>query len=273
MGNSEQARSIGYVEEQAPTLNAECGGSKMCLSKDAVGTLQEHGHQPTVLDMTHPCDVIRECGDTVPTLSARMGTGGNQVHLVAHGIGNVQANEAANPAYELAKTLDTMHDAQAVFCCAAVDCRNGTENQEINGTLQSKSSGDQSLNLQNVCRVNKSVRRLTPLECERLQGFPDGWTDIGAWTDTNGKAHKECTDTARYKALGNSIALPPWQYVLQKLSLCCGGDWTMASCFDGIGGFPLLWEQLNGAGACLWASEIEEFPIAVTKYHFGGKRG
>ena len=54
------------------------------------------------------------------------------------------------------------------------------------------------------------VRRLTPMECERLQGFPDGWTDIGEWTDTKGKVHKESTDSARYKALGNSIAIPPW---------------------------------------------------------------
>lgn len=51
------------------------------------------------------------------------------------------------------------------------------------------------------------VRRLTPMECERLQGFPDGWTDIGEWTDTKGKKHK-IADGPRYKALGNSIALP-----------------------------------------------------------------
>ena len=44
---------------------------------------------------------------------------------------------------------------------------------------------------------------------------------------------------------------------------------TMASLFDGIGGFPYLWEQLNGKGSCLWASEIEEFPIAVTKVRIG----
>ena len=71
------------------------------------------------------------------------------------------------------------------------------------------------------------------------------------------------------KALGNSIALPPWAYVLTRLSLCVGcGHPTMASLFDGIGGFPLIWEWLNGKGSCLWASEIEDFPIAVTKYHF-----
>jgi len=112
------------------------------------------------------------------------------------------------------------------------------------------------------------VRRLTPLECERLQGFPDNWTDIGPWEDENGKVRKESADSARYKAIGNSIALPPWEYVLQRLALCCGDDTTMASLFDGIGGFPLIWERLNGKGSCLWASEIEAFPIAVTKRRF-----
>jgi DNA (cytosine-5)-methyltransferase 1 len=109
------------------------------------------------------------------------------------------------------------------------------------------------------------VRRLTPLECERLQGYPTGWTDIGDWTDSRGKTRK-CTDSARYKALGNSIALPPWTYVLTRLNAYCK-EHTMASSFDGIGGFPLIWTRLGGA--CLWASEIEEFPIAVTKIRFG----
>jgi DNA (cytosine-5)-methyltransferase 1 len=120
----------------------------------------------------------------------------------------------------------------------------------------------------NLVGNNQSVRRLTPLECERLQGFPDVWTDIGAWTDSNGKLHKESSDSARYKALGNSIALPPWKWVLKRLCAFYERDATMASLFDGIGGFPLIWEQLNGKGSCLWASEIEEFPIAVTKRHF-----
>ena len=239
--------------------------------EDVSGTLRANmgDNQPCILDMTHPCDVIRECGETVPTMGARMGTGGNNVPLVAYGIGNGQANEATNPALEVAKTLDTMHDAQAVFCCAAVDCRNGTENPEINGTLQAKSTGGSSLNLQNVCRVNQTIRRLTPLECERLQGFPSGWTDIGAWVDSKGKPHKESSDSSRYKVLGNSIALPPWKWVLKRLCAQYERDATMASLFDGIGGFPLLWEQLNGKGSCLWASEIEEFPIAVTMRHFG----
>ena len=115
----------------------------------------------------------------------------------------------------------------------------------------------------------QTVRRLTPLECERLQGFPDGWTDIGQWVDSKGKLHRESSDSARYKALGNSIALPPWRWVLLRITACYERPATLGSLFDGIGGFPLIWERLNGSGTALWASEIEEFPIAVTKCRFG----
>lgn len=111
------------------------------------------------------------------------------------------------------------------------------------------------------------VRRLTPLECERLQGFPDGWTDIGTWVDSKGKK-RECVDSARYKALGNSIALPFWFWLLRRISAQYERPATLGSLFDGIGGFPLCWERCNGCGTALWASEIEEFPIAVTKAHF-----
>ena len=150
-------------------------------------------------------------------------------------------------------------------CIAAVDCRNALEN-DVNGALQSNMA--HSLNGNNVVRTKYIVRRLTPLECERLQGYPDGWTDIGEWTDSKGKVHKT-SDAARYKALGNSIALPPWKWVLKRLCACYERDATTASLFDGIGGFPLIWEQLNGKGTCLWASEIEDFPIAVTKKRIG----
>jgi DNA (cytosine-5)-methyltransferase 1 len=112
------------------------------------------------------------------------------------------------------------------------------------------------------------VRRLTPLECERLQGFPDGWTDIGEYIDSNGKK-KQSSDAARYKALGNSIALPSWKWVLKRLCACYERDATMASLFSGIGGFDLLWTQLNGPDSVLWESEIEEFPSAVCRRHFG----
>lgn len=110
------------------------------------------------------------------------------------------------------------------------------------------------------------VRRLTPTECERLQGFPDGWTDIGEWTDTKGKKHKEA-DSPRYKALGNSICLPYWEWLARRIAAQYERPMTMGSLFDGIGGFPLAFSK---AGAIpVWASEIEEFCIAVTKIHFG----
>ena len=150
--------------------------------------------------------------------------------------------------------------------CAAVDCRNGTEDADTNETLQAKDGGGTSLNLNNVVRERYIVRRLTPTECERLQGYPDGWTDIGEWTDTKGKKHKPA-DSPRYKALGNSIAIPPWLFVLSRLNEYCE-EKTMASLFDGIGGFPLIWEFLNGIGSAVLCSEIEEFPIAVTKIRF-----
>ena len=112
------------------------------------------------------------------------------------------------------------------------------------------------------------VRRLTPTECERLQGYPDGWTDIGEWTDTKGKKHK-AADSPRYKALGNSIALPQWFWIAQKMKPYLSANATLGSLFDGIGGFPLVWQKTYGNGTARWASEIEEFPIAVTKRRFG----
>ena len=116
--------------------------------------------------------------------------------------------------------------------------------------------------------VSQTVRRLTPLECERLQGYPDGWTDIGEWIDSKGKKHKEA-DSPRYKALGNSIALPFWFWLLRRISAQYERPATLGSLFDGLGGFPLCWERCNGKGTALWASEIEEFPMAVTKMRFG----
>lgn len=112
------------------------------------------------------------------------------------------------------------------------------------------------------------VRRLTPVECERLQGFPSGWTDIGDWTDSKGKKHKYA-DSPRYKALGNSIALPQWFWLMQKMRPYLKEKPTLGSLFDGLGGFPLVWQRAYGEGTAHWASEIEEFPMAVTKRRFG----
>lgn len=311
LGNSEQARSIGYQEELSPTLNAECGGNKPAVVAPAAMafdttqiTSKENGSQPefgkpchtlnanahvpcVALDMTHACDVIRECGEQVPALQARMGTGGNQVPLT-YGIGNGQACEASIMAEEVSQTLNTMHDAQAVLTY-----------QDVTGTLSPGAhagsyNGQDAYNDMLVCGAtpdvahalrekapcayredaetypvqNMVVRRLTPLECTRLQGYPDGWVDIGDWTDEKGKKHKDA-DSPKYKALGNSIALPFWDWMLRRMARYLPEGATLGSLFDGIAGYPLIWERIHGSGTARWASEIEPFPIAVTKKWFG----
>ena len=185
------------------------------------------------LDMTHACDVIRECVEISPSLQARMGTGGNQIPL-CYGIGNGQANEASSPLR--ANGADPHREDAATYV---------------------------------VNRPVFVIRRLTPLECTRLQGFPDGWVDIGDWADTKGKKHKDA-DSPKYKALGNSIALPFWRWMFQRMAEHLPEKAALGSLFDGIGGFPKCWEDVHGAGTALWASEIEEFPIAVTKTRFPG---
>lgn len=223
LGNSEQARSIGYQEELSPTLNAECGGNKPAVVAPAVA-----------LDMTHACDVIRECGEQVPALQARMGTGGNQVPLTY--------SRQAIGEYKESSTGST---------CSARDFKDSTD----------------------LAITHMVVRRLTPMECERLQGFPDGWTDIGDWVKTDKRGReikvKGSADSPRYKALGNSIALPFWDWMLRRMARYLPEDATLGSLFDGIAGFPLIWERIHGKGTARWASEIEPFPIAVTKKWFG----
>lgn len=247
LGNSEKARSIGYQEELSPTLNAECGGNKPAVVAPAVA-----------LDMTHACDVIRECGEQVPALQARMGTGGNQVPLT-YGIGNGQANEAGIMAEEVSQTLNTMHDAQAVMC------------EDVSHALRAKANCAYREDAETYLVQNMVVRRLTPLECTRLQGYPDGWVDIGDWTDEKGKKHKDA-DSPKYKALGNSIALPFWDWMLRRMARYLPEGATLGSLFDGISGFNVCWARIHGAECCRWSSEIEQFPIAVTKKHFGDEK-
>lgn len=150
----------------------------------------------------------------------------------------------------------------------AVDVYNGAVTGEKTATLTCKNDGSSSGPLVAEKTIRWIVRRLTPVECERLQGYPDGWTDIGEWVDTKGKKHKPA-DSPRYKALGNSIALPQWFWIVQKMKPYLRLNATLGSLFDGIGGFPLVWQKTYGNGTARWASEIEEFPIAVTKRRFG----
>lgn len=233
---------------------------------------------------------IGKDGDQSPTLTAGDRHGvmcGNQVPLT-YGIGNGQAHEAMTMAQEVSQTLNTMHDKQAILyqpksameenwaeskiknairageskVSHAVMC------EDVSHTLRAKANCAYREDTETYPVQNMMVRRLTPLECERLQGYPDGWTDIGEWIDSKGKKHK-AADSPRYKALGNSIALPFWFWLLRRISAQYERPTTLGSLFDGIGGFPLCWERCNGKGTALWASEIEEFPMAVTKKRFG----
>lgn len=137
--------------------------------------------------------------------------------------------------------------------------------------------------------MKSAVRRLTPTECERLQNFPDNWTLIGEkaedeiWKDEEGNEYpvetykyktsdgklKKVSDAERYRALGNSIALPFWFYLLRRISAQYERPATMGSLFSGIGGFDLCWIRCNGEGTVLWTSEIDEFCNAVLKERFG----
>jgi DNA (cytosine-5)-methyltransferase 1 len=101
----------------------------------------------------------------------------------------------------------TSTDTPAV---ASVDCRNLCETGELSGTLQSKPQG-YSLNYQNPIRSGYIVRRLLPVECERLQGYPDGWTE-------SGHDGKPVSDTRRYQMLGNSVAVPCVAYILMSVA-------------------------------------------------------
>jgi DNA (cytosine-5)-methyltransferase 1 len=236
-----------YIPKTVGTLTAEGGDKKgsrgykgMCTNQ-AVDTghvlpvqLYDMTHaEETTVDLGRTSDRIRINAKVSATLQAGGGGSGAKsgLYLIPfgpsgqHDIGHAvraQPSKADKPssttyvvrtaqtsanghgiAEEKAHTLD---GAQRQAVCS-IDCRNLYENEEISGTLQCKASGGYSLNYQNPVRIGYAVRRLTPLECERLMGFPDGWTDIPG-----------ASDTARYKALGNSIAIPCLDYIFQNMS-------------------------------------------------------
>lgn len=198
---------IGSYESEGMKSNNPTAGIK---EVDKSNTLDLSGSNParnqggiciSVLDMTHAQDVIRERNDgTVQTLNNRMGTGGNQVPLIY--TFNRDASIKNNmPIYE--DKTSTLKPSTRLAVAYAIDCRNSRLSQ-ISMTLQAKNQGGYSLNYQNPIIVKDYVRRLTPLECERLQGLPDKWTESGS-------------DTARYRAIGNGMAQPCADYVMSKV--------------------------------------------------------
>lgn len=203
---------------------------------------------------------------TSPTLTANNANGGQRMPdkdnfnaVLAYGLDRAAYNQGKNAQYDFSIDEDKIgpQTARGPGAVCARDYK-GIGNQN-----------DDHCVVSSLCARDYKgmvVRRLTPLECERLQGYPDYWTDIGDWTDSKGKTHKGDADAPRYKALGNSIALPFWQWLAKRIVSTYDRETTMASLFDGIGGFPLVFSRCGCQP--IWASEIEEFPIAVTKKHF-----
>ena len=135
---------------------------------------------------------------------------GTDVHGVAKAYSMQRSDEYREN--ELASTQAArQYKSPTDLVCSAVDCRNYKEIGDLSGTLQAKDKPGYSLNYQNPVRTGYIVRRLTPTECERLQGYPDGWTAF----DEHGKP---ISDTKRYQMLGNSVAVPCVAYILQSMA-------------------------------------------------------
>jgi DNA (cytosine-5)-methyltransferase 1 len=225
-----QSASEILFERKSLSGNLEPGETQR---EDPTGTaensIRSASEEILMVEMTSTKNTVIENGIS-PTITSRMGTGGNQVNAVMtmQGFGDYIESDTASAC----KQRD-WKDATDLVC--RID----------------------NLNSNNVCRQGNYVRRLTPLECERLQGYPDGWTNI-----------PRASDAKRYKALGNSICLPAWEFWARRFAEI-GNVKTIGSLFDGIGGFPLVFKR---AGAkTLWTSEIEPFCEKVVKYHFGNE--
>ena len=245
-GAGASAGTIGYQEGVSPTLkgspSGNCMPSILCIndqggqimecSENVTGTLraQEHGHQPLVLRPGKPLLYENYGIDSrytgphkvAPTLSARMGTGGLNTSLVQQVpeeviciAGNAIDRQPQNGGNgfgwqrDISYTLTTS-DRHSVYARQRVDQFRDDEIASTESARQHKDATDLICQLPSAwdadCR--NLIRRLTPLECERLQGYPDGWTDVPG-----------ASDSARYKALGNSVAIPCVEYLMQRVAM------------------------------------------------------
>lgn len=230
-GASATAGTIGYAEEVAPTLkgspSGNCmpsvmclhdqGGQRMDVCENMTDTLRasEKGHQPLVYE-NHGVDArIRESSEISPTVTARFGTGGgntplvqepNEVYCIVGNIIDRQPENGGNGCgYQenLAYTITTC-DRHAVFARQRVD---EFRNDDIASTQSARQAKDATdLVVEPDRQYAQLIRRLTPWECELLQGFPLDWTDIPS-----------ASDSARYRALGNSIPVPCVEFIMKSL--------------------------------------------------------
>ena len=237
-GAGASARTIGYSEHIAPTLKGSASGNCMpsilCLNDQGpVETAQTvsasfgmgGNNQPLVVNKQEPTLYENHGIDArytgphpvAPTMSARYGTGGNDVPLVEHPpvfciTGNAIDRQPQNGGNgigyqtDIAYTL-TATDHHAVFSRQRVDIFRENDVASTESARQYKDATDLILSADDRSMGAYLIRRLTPLECERLQGFPDGWTDLPG-----------ASDSARYKALGNSVAIPCVVYVMRGIA-------------------------------------------------------
>ena len=233
-GAGATAGTIGYAEEVAPTLkgspSGNCmpsvmclhdqGGQRMDVCENMTGTLRasEKGHQPLVYE-NHGVDArIRESGEVSPTVTARYGTGGGNTPLVQEPnevyciVGNIIDRQPENGGNGmgwqkgLSYTL-TATDRHALFARQRVDAFRADHIASTESARQHKDATDLVMNvMQKLKQPIQLIRRLIPLECERLQGFPDGWTNV-----------PDASDSPRYKALGNSVAVPCVMFLMQGI--------------------------------------------------------
>ena len=250
--------------------------------------------EPVLLESTHSHATTNENG-IATTLVKSMEQGKGYVPMVTQGIngdtaGTLDSNYFKGCGEREGTEREVVVCGEVAACLNAQDGRGGVHSQKMsdpegNFVLEPKIIGNgqtaqmgmhdkayalDCMHEQQAVMENLVVRRLTPKECSRLQGYPDGWMDIGEWTDSKGKLHKD-SDAPKYKAAGNSIALPFWQWLMDRIAKQLKKDGcenpTMASLFDGISGFPLC--AIRSGIKPVWSSEIEEFPMAVAERHFG----
>ena len=228
---------MDLTADMTPTLRAQMGthlpliclndqgGGVMSCSENVSGTLraQEHGHQPLVIGVqlfeNHGIDARYTGPHRVsPTLTNRNGSGGNNLPLalqVQEPIcisGNAIDRQPHNGGNGLgcqegiAYTL-TATDHHAVFSRQRVDVFKHNHVASTESARQHKDATDLVLQ-KTETESPLLIRRLTPLECERLQGFPDFWTDLPG-----------ASDSARYRALGNSVAIPCVEYIMRGIAM------------------------------------------------------
>lgn len=263
--------------------------------QDKTGTLSPGAHagsyngQDAYNDMLVRCRIIDAMPfDTTQITSPQNGSRpcwGDPCHPLAASAHTPSAvvkvyDARGNGNGKVVPTITGNHERRATDYTAIVtepeDCLTPWDNQarriySENGTFPAldarEKAGQNQQSVLTETEIRWIVRRLTPTECERLQGYPDGWTDIGEWVDTKGKKHKPA-DSPRYKALGNSIALPQWFWLVQRMRPYLKEKPTLGSLFDGLGGFPLVWQRAYGEGTARWASEVDNFCIAITRKRF-----